>query len=437
EEPVDAQAVTKVRAAYAECVRVMTEGFVSALSNRQWDAGWDLPQTRIFDENVRPEQSPVAFFVVDAFRFEMARELADRLDQADQVDLRAAVAAIPTITPVGMAALLPCASTSFSVRETASAVAGAIDDVVLPDWPARWKHLQTKVPGCVELRLETVLHHSPKALAEKVKGARLVLVRSQDIDAVGEAGVGLVAQQAMATVIPNLARAIHRLSQTGLSRFVVSADHGHLLDVTQDDDMKIGAPGGDRVDLHRRCWAGRGGDTPAGAIRVSGADLGYDTDLDFVFPTGRGVFLSGGDLRYHHGGLSLQEMIVPLLTIKMEKSSAAPGPQVKVRLHDVPERITNRTLGVRVELAADLFAAPHGVRVVLLHEAEQVGEAGMVQGATMDPRTKRIELTPGQPATVGLMLSRDDCKTVRLVVFDAETDAVMAQSKNLNVSLSI
>ena len=253
----------------------------------------------------------------------------------------------------------------------------------------------------------------------------------------GEAGVDLVAQQAMATVIPNLARAVQRLSKTGIGRFVVSADHGHLLDETQDDDMKIDTPGGEKVDLHRRCWAGRGGKTPSGAVRVSGANLGYDTDLDFVFPSGRGVFLSGGGLRYHHGGLSLQEMIVPVLSFAIEHTSRGPGPETKVRLHGVPDRITNRTVGVRVELAADFFAEPHSVRVVLLHQAEQVGEAGMVQGATMDPRTKRIQLVPGQPATVGLMLNRDDCKTVKLVVLDAESEAVMAQSGNLKVSLSI
>ena len=121
----------------------------------------------------------------------------------------------------------------------------------------------------------------------------------------------------------------------------------------------------------------------------------------------------------------------------MEPPDDGAGADAKVQLHDVPEKITNRTVGVRVELARDLFAEPHWVRVVLLHQSEQVGEAGMVQGATMDPRTKRIQLTPGQPATVGLMLSRDDCKSVRLVVLDAETDAVLAQSKNLNVNLSI
>lgn len=437
EEPVAALAIARVRQNYADWVRTLNEGFTPALVTAQWDTGWELHQTQVFDTRVKPSEQPVAFFVVDAFRYEMAEELAERLEQAGVRTLEAAVGALPTITPVGMAALLPGASESFSVRESGSGVCGAIEGTPLPDWPARWKHVQARIPGAVELRLEQLLHMSPDALAKYVKGARLVVVRSQDIDAVGEAGVGLVAQQAMATVIPNLARAVHRLSKTGVKRFVVSADHGHLLDEAQDDDMKIETPGGEKVDLHRRCWAGRGGKTPSGALRVTGANLGYDTDLDFVFPSGRGVFLAGGGLQYHHGGLSLQEVIVPVLSITVDAAGEVVGPDAKVQIHDAPEKITNRTVGVRVELARDLFAEPHWVRVVLLQQSEQVGEAGMVQGATMDPRTKRIQLTPGQPATVGLMLSRDDCKSVRLVVLDAETEAVLAQSKNLNVNLSI
>lgn len=437
EEPVAGPAISKVRQSYSEWVRTLNEGFTPVLAASQWDTGWELHQTQVFDTRVKPGEEPVAFFVVDAFRYEMAVELAERLEQADRTKLEAAVGAIPTITPVGMAALLPGASESFSVRPASVGVCGAIEDTPLPDWPARWKHLQAKAPGSVEIRLEQLLHMSPDTLATKVENARLVLVRSQDIDAVGEAGVGLIAQQAMATVIPNLARAVHRLSKAGIGRFVVSADHGHLLDETQDDDMKIDTPGGEKVDLHRRCWAGRGGKTPSGAIRVSGANLGYDTDLDFVFPSGRGVFLAGGGLRYHHGGLSLQELIVPVLSVTMGEAPDGPAPDAKVQLHDIPERITNRTVGVRVELARDLFAEPHWVRVVLLDQSEQVGEAGMAQGAILDARTNRVQLTPGQPANIGLMLSRDDCKTVKLVVLDAETDAVLAQSKNLKVNLSI
>lgn len=439
EDPVAGDGIRRVRSAYADWVRTLGEGFTNALVTAGWDAGWDLHQTSIFDAIIAPGPFPTAFFVIDAFRFEMGQELAERLGQSARVELRASVAALPTITPVGMAALLPGASESFSVREAPNGggAAGTITDAVLPDWPARWRHLQARFRDAKELRLEELLHTPPEALGARLADARLILVRSQDIDAVGEAGVGLVAQQAMAAVIPNIARAVHRLGKAGIRRFVIAADHGHLLDASQEGDMKIEAPGGETVELHRRCWVGRGGRTPSGAVRASGTDLGYDTDLEFVFPAGRGVFVTGGGLRYHHGGASLQEMVIPALVISLESRSESPEATAKVKLLDLPERITNRTVGVRVELAPDLFAEPHWVRVVLLHQSEQVGEAGMAQGAALDPVTKRVQLIPGQPATVGLMLSRDDCGVVRLVVLDAETDAVLAQSKNLTVSLTI
>jgi hypothetical protein len=80
--------------------------------------------------------------------------------------------------------------------------------------------------------------------------------------------------------------------------------------------MRTDAPGGDTVELHRRCWIGRGGATPPGCVRVSASALGYASDLEFVFPAATGVFKAGGDLAFHHGGPSLQEMVVPVLTVR-------------------------------------------------------------------------------------------------------------------------
>jgi len=53
-------------------------------------------------------------------------------------------------------------------------------------------------------------------------------------------------------------------------------------------------------------------------VRVLGAKLGYSTDLDFVFPASTSVFKSGGDLAYHHGGASLQELVIPVITVKLK-----------------------------------------------------------------------------------------------------------------------
>src|SRR5207245_3337722 len=94
-----------------------------------------------------------------------------------------------------------------------------------------------------------------------------------------------------------------------------------------------------------------GGATPPGTIRVSAAELGYDSDLDFVFPKSLGVFKAGGDLAYHHGGISLQEMVVPVVTFRIP---AAPEPALTggvVHLDGAPDAVTNRAFTVRLSLA--------------------------------------------------------------------------------------
>ena len=49
----------------------------------------------------------------------------------------------------------------------------------------------------------------------------------------------------------------------------------------------------------------------------------YDSDLDFVFPAGCGVFRAGGDLAYLHGGPSLQELVIPVLTVRVKVRDTA------------------------------------------------------------------------------------------------------------------
>ena len=68
----------------------------------------------------------VAYFLVDALRFEMGVELIRQLEGEQELTLRPAIAALPTITPVGMAALLPGASASFSVGEHKAKLAAII-----------------------------------------------------------------------------------------------------------------------------------------------------------------------------------------------------------------------------------------------------------------------------------------------------------------------
>src|SRR5690606_12541412 len=166
EEPEE-RPLAVVRRAYEDAVHAMAEGFTKALAKAGWTVPGALHQTRIWGEVVNDKPKPVAYFLVDAMRFEMGVELAERLPTTSEVAVRAAVGALPSITPIGMAALMPGASASFSVVEEKDKLGARIDDAFLPDLTARKKHSAARVPKLVDLALDELLSLQPSKLAKK------------------------------------------------------------------------------------------------------------------------------------------------------------------------------------------------------------------------------------------------------------------------------
>jgi hypothetical protein len=414
-----------VRRAYEDACHAMADGFHRALVKAGWNVPGTLHQTGIWSELVATRPTPVAYFLVDAMRFEMGVELAKRLPKSSEVAVRAAVAALPSITPIGMAALQPGAAASFSVVEQGGKLGSRIDEAFLPDLGARKKHAAARVPKLVDLALDELLSLQASKLAKKVDGAQVVVVRSQEIDHAGETGFTYQARQVMDTVIDNLARALRKLASAGIEHAVVSADHGHLFFATdRDPSMRTDAPGGHTVELHRRCWIGRGGATPSGCVRVAASMLGYASDLEFVFPVATGVFRAGGDLAFHHGGTSLQEMAIPVLTVRTPSTTIRHVPMNAVQVSGAPVEITNRVVTFQV---ASLFGAT--ITPTLLAAGCKVGSLlGVVGDGEADRAAGTARITAGGTATVALVIHEPPPAAVAIVLLDAASDAELYRS---------
>ena len=421
-----------VRRAYEDTCHMMADGFTKALVKANWAVSASMHQTRIYNEIVAGQPKPVAYFLVDAMRFEMGVELSERLPKIAEVRVRHAVGALPSITPIGMAALQPGASASFSVVEQDGKLGSRIDDGFLPDLASRKKFAAAHVPKLVDVALDELLSLQPSKLAKKIEGAQVIIVRSQEIDHAGETGFTFQARQVMDNVIDNLARAIRKLAVAGIENAVVSADHGHLFfPVDRNESMRIDAPGGDQVELHRRCWIGRGGATPPGCVRVAAASLGYASDLEFVFPIGCGVFKAGGDLAFHHGGPSLQELIIPVLTVRTKVRDSGRPAAGPVSASGLPEAVTNRIFSVTIvfgEKQMMLGTTEMVVRPLLMSAGKQVGAVGMAIDADLDRATGCVTLQPNKPITIAFLLSDESAASLRIVVQDPATDAELYRS---------
>ena len=447
------QGLAQLRQRYDKQLEAQTSRFTAALAGAGWSVPGLLPQQQIWAERVQKGRGRVAVFWVDALRFEMGvtlerRFLALQNEGISDLRLEPAQAALPTITPVGMAALLPGAERSFAVAAKGGKPTSIVDDgpVGWSDKAKRLAHLQQRVPKVTVLSLFEAMKAKPSTLAEKLDHAAPLVITSQGIDEAGEKdGENLAnARGDMQRELDTIQAVVRKLASLSLAhpieRFVITADHGYLHGEPKPMEMRITSPAGKEFDLHRRCWVGHPATTPDPCVAIPPEALGYGVDgLTTVVPRSTGVLKAGGSLCFHHGGASLQELLIPVLSFRCAPvASSANG--LDDLAWEFPERITNRILMVTVELASGLLN--QGASKDVLLGAYDVNTGGLVATpiqalqAEFDRDTNRITLTAGVRASVGLMLPAEvSARKLRLELRDANTDVVLLESKAIAVDL--
>ncbi len=294
-----------------------------------------LRQRTLFEEVVQPltAQGPTALFMVDALRFEMGQELFEAMAGARATEARLGhrLAELPSNTEVGMNVLAPVAQNGRlvpAVRDGRFVGFSAGEfRVSTPD--TRKRAMQDRIGGMTLpwLTLEEVLGRGAASLKSTVSKARLVVVHSEEIDKAGERDLG---PKVFDQVLGQLRTAWRLLHDAGVKHFVITADHGFLL---LHHRATHAQPHGRKIDPARRHVLSPVAADHAGEVRVPLADLGYDgvEDLQLIFPETTAAFDVGErGSGFVHGGNSLEERVIPVLTVVHR--SAAGGSSLRYRV---------------------------------------------------------------------------------------------------------
>ena len=272
EDEVLGNLITRAEQRYTEVGSALAQRFVTRIAGAETQIKSVARQRDIFDTHVKPKlrESKLAYVWVDALRFEMARELARLLEDDFKLSIEPALGAIPTITEIGMAALLPRAGQSAKVVPVATGKLGLqIDRTIIKDRKDRIAFLKAHAGVPVfDAKLDDLLPKPSKRIREGVQGAQLILITSQELDELGETDSFSQARRQMDGVLHDLRRGFRVLADIGVQTIVLTADHGHLFGEEIGDEMKIEAPGGDMADLHRRVWIGVGGTSEPSYLRL-------------------------------------------------------------------------------------------------------------------------------------------------------------------------
>lgn len=331
-----------------------------------------LQQRTLFDDVVKPltkEPGVTALFMVDAFRYEMAEELFRAVDgtPATTTHLRARLAELPTVTEVGMNVLSPVARNGrLSPAVNGGAFKGfSTGEFRVTNPETRRRAMGDRVGGatCPGLTLSEVLSRDATSLKQTVSRANLVVVHSVEIDSAGEKGVGTAVFD---TVMQKLRAAWRLLREAGVRRFVFTADHGFLL---LDETARDAVTHGRKIDPKRRHIVSTVAADHNGEVRVPLSDLGYDdTDgLHLMFPASTAVFDTGNrGMSFVHGGNSLQERVIPVLTIVHRAAAGSDTLRYAVSATGRDGVANMQCLSGRLDVVADGQLAFGGTREVEL-----------------------------------------------------------------------
>lgn len=433
-----------IRKKYTEVVGKCAEAFIRSLESNGFDVKDINSQDKVFSANVMPsfrEGKKIAYLLTDGLRYEMGRELIAGLGPQYDASIEPVLAQLPSITDIGMACLLPGAERSLEISDTGRESFNIkVNGTTVMGRTERIKYL-LKIVGedSLVLKLNDLMRLGTKRKSE-ISDAKFLVVTSQEIDRLGEdAEDEGEAHQYMTDVLEKLRIAIRRLIHLGFEQVIVTADHGYLFGEDIGSSMKIDPPGGNTVALYRRAWIGRGGREDSAYLRVPVSMIGLEGDLECAFPRGLACFSTrGSSSAYVHSGISLQEMVIPVIVLK-PKELAVTGGKALVLIEMEREIITNRFFSVVLKYVSTDFYLDEEIRVKVSIMAgnKEVGNAVMAAYGFADD-VREISLIKEKPNAITFMLSESvSIDKVSIRVIDASNDIVIESKKDIPVKLCI
>ncbi|MEI7773566.1 MAG: PglZ domain-containing protein [Verrucomicrobiota bacterium] len=397
-------------------------------------AGWPsatLPRSvDTFDRYVKPPWKAgerVAYFWVDALRYELAMALEANLATQHVIKLEKVCASMPCLTPIGMAALLPGADTLLEVVEDEGKPVARIGGKIIANPQDRAKLMADYLGGhrTQMVDLEDIAHGK---FPENIATIEVLSVKTTDIDSLGENN-----PRYFIATIPSILRkiqtAVNHLAEAGFKRAIIATDHGFAWMSGASAGNAVAKPADGEWTINKdRVLLGTGSGNSTSLV-MPAINAGIHTTLpSLAVPKGMATYTAG--ITYFHGGFSPQECILPVLDIKLGLAPKSTAQPVEINLtYRGANKGNITTLTPSLELAyptADLFG-PAAVRLILTaynSDGDVVGE--VATSAMVDSVSREINLERGKAIKVSLRIKEGFEGSLKVIASDPSTGTSFA-----------
>lgn len=424
------------RKTYKKIVNDVHDIFLRHLEKGGWPYETSLANADVFEKFIAARLSQsgyrVAFIMVDAMRYELGVELAKQIDEMGQVELQAACAQVPTITPVGMASLLPEASQGLRLTLQDDRLVVQINDLDLNSVTQRMALIQARYGARFQqMDLSQFVRENPK-LDQKVE---LFVLRTNEMDnqfeTNPESAPGLISR-----TFQKVRVALHRLQMQGFQDAILVTDHGFFLNSSLEPGDVCAKPPGKWLNVHDRLLLGDGSSDIANLV-LSAEKVGLKGDFNQIAVPCSLVAYRAGQV-YFHGGISLQEAIVPVISLHFQAIDQGISSHLTVKLsYNRGAKITTHVPVIEIEAStANLFAQ---ATELLLEAHDQkgnvVGEAK--PGSFVDPATRIITIKPAETIQITLKMDLEFEGKFTIKALDPTTQTAMGEALQLETDYMV
>ena len=319
-------------------------------------AHWALPdvprQQNFFKQKVAPlfEGHVKRVFVVisDACRFEVAHELVQQTNSKSRfkASLDGMLGVLPSYTALGMAALLPHKSLAYKVGNTVDV---QVDGRTVATLEQRNEHLSAF--GGLAIKAEDLMSLGKDKGRELVRDHRLVYVYHDRLDMIGdkqasETKTFEAADQTVQELSSVLGFIVHTLNG---SNVFLTTDHGFMYQESALDAADKSAldekPAGTLIAKKRYLMGTELGETTKAWRGNTAITAGTTPEgsLDYWVPKGASRFHFAGGARFVHGSAMPQEVVVPLVTVRVSDSESAKTRSVSISLLGSTNKVVTNT----------------------------------------------------------------------------------------------
>lgn len=417
---------------------------VKAEMTGQWSLPGVLSQQRFYSSIVAPHISKgerVFVIISDAMRYEVGLELAERLNAETMgiCDVQTMLSVLPSVTKLGMASLLPHKTIDFDV--SGRVLVNGKDSSSLDN---RKAIIETAVEDSIAVHYQDIRDMNKAGRRETFKGKKLIYIYHDTIDAMGDkASTEIYTFNAVETALNQLYDLV-KIIRDDLSgtNVYITADHGFLYQREPlEESDKIEQEQMGKLEVKRRYILSKEKRDVPGQMAINLSSV-IKNELELTAYVPNGTIrnrMQGTGVNFVHGGASLQEIVVPLLSFKNRRAGQK-GVQaiskVDIKLTSTTRRITNSIFNLNF-FQTEKVEEKMNPRTVIIYMADAEGnilsnEERVIGDRTFDnpaDRTFKLQF-------VMKSISYDRNKTYYLLIKDTET-GVITEKVPFTINLGI